>query len=513
MHNNDGASAMSRYEELKKDRQHFIDRARECSELTIPSLLPPEGFNQSSELYTPFQSVGARGVNNLASKMLLLLLPPNAPFFRLNVYGDTKKDVDASEAKSDIEKSLAEIEREVAQNIETLSLRVPTFEAIKNLIVTGNTLIHLPKKGNMRVFPLSQFVIRRDASGNLVELVIKETIHPNTLDPEIIGMINAKAGEAVKDELDVYTHSYLLPDGKYYVCQEVQGIKLPDSIGIYKAEDYPFIALRMVRQDNHDYGRSYVEEFLGDLKSLEGLSQSLVESAAASSKLVFMVRPNSTTKKRDLAQTRNGDIITGTRDDVSVLQSEKQYDLAVVEKAIQRFEERLSYAFLLHTAVQRQAERVTAEEIRYMAQQLETALGGVYSLLSQEFQLPLVRLLMKRMTSSGDIPKLPKDIKPAITTGVEALGRGNDLTKLNQFMQQVAQLAQVAPEVMQNINPNDLIKRVATSLGIDTEGLVKSEEQLAQEQEAMQQQMEQQQMMQMAQSAAPSVASNLTKPE
>ena len=79
MDNNEATSAQSRYEELKEDRQHFIDRARECSELTIPSLLPPEGFNQSSELYTPFQSVGARGVNNLASKMLLLLLPPNAP--------------------------------------------------------------------------------------------------------------------------------------------------------------------------------------------------------------------------------------------------------------------------------------------------------------------------------------------------------------------------------------------------------------------------------------------------
>ena len=57
----------------------------------------------------------------------------------------------------------------------------------------------------------------------------------------------------------------------------------------------------------------------------------------------------------------------------------------------------MSYAFLLHTAIQRDAERVTAQEIRYMAEQLETAMGGVYSLLSQEFQLPLVKILMKRM--------------------------------------------------------------------------------------------------------------------
>jgi hypothetical protein len=69
-------TAKQRYEKLQADRQHYLDRARECSELTIPTLIPDDGFESSSELYTPFQSVGARGVNNLASKLLLLLLPP-----------------------------------------------------------------------------------------------------------------------------------------------------------------------------------------------------------------------------------------------------------------------------------------------------------------------------------------------------------------------------------------------------------------------------------------------------
>ena len=71
------------YTKLEAKKEQFVDRGRECSELTIASLLPPEGFSDSSDLYTPYQSVGARGVNNLASKLLLLLLPPNEPFFRL----------------------------------------------------------------------------------------------------------------------------------------------------------------------------------------------------------------------------------------------------------------------------------------------------------------------------------------------------------------------------------------------------------------------------------------------
>jgi hypothetical protein len=79
---------------------------------------------------------------------------------------------------------------------------------------------------------------------------------------------------------------------------------------------------------------------------------------------------------------------------------------------------------------------VTAEEIRYMAQELETGYGGIYSNLSQELQLPLVSLLMDRLEKKDvNSPPLPrKYIKPAITTGLDAIGRGNDRTRLSQFL-------------------------------------------------------------------------------
>ena len=103
-------TAKQRYEKLQQDRQHYLDRARECSELTIPTLIPDDGFESSSEIYTPFQSVGARGVNNLASKLLLLLLPPNSPFFRLSLSGKTKEELEQNkELQSEVEKSLAGI--------------------------------------------------------------------------------------------------------------------------------------------------------------------------------------------------------------------------------------------------------------------------------------------------------------------------------------------------------------------------------------------------------------------
>ena len=129
-------TAKERYEAMREYRENFLNRARECSELTLPAVLPDDSMTHSSELYTPYQSVGARGVNNLASKLLLLLLPPNQPFFRLVTKGETKEQIEQTpEMKTEIERGLAKIEREVMSEIEQLAIRVPVFEALKHLII------------------------------------------------------------------------------------------------------------------------------------------------------------------------------------------------------------------------------------------------------------------------------------------------------------------------------------------------------------------------------------------
>ena len=72
-------------------------------------------FSYSNDLYQPYQSVGSRGVNNLASKLLLLLFPPNSPFFRLSVDSETKKElVNQPGLKTKIEETLANIERDTS---------------------------------------------------------------------------------------------------------------------------------------------------------------------------------------------------------------------------------------------------------------------------------------------------------------------------------------------------------------------------------------------------------------
>ena len=201
----------------------------------------------------------------------------------------------------------------------------------------------------------------------------------------------------------------------------------------------------------------------------------------------------------------NGAAVTGQADDVQTLQVNKQADMSVAQQQIGTITDRLSYAFLMNSAVQRNGERVTAEEVRYMAGELEDALGGVYSILSQEYQLPYVMRVIDRLTRQKKLPSLPKGVaKPTIVTGLEALGRGHDLSKYDLFLRALAPLG---PEVLQeHMNIGDYITRIGTALGIDLPGLVKSEEQKQAEQQAAQQAQMQAQQADMMKGAVPAIA-------
>lgn len=519
-----GLTLEQRYAQLESDRLVFLDRARRASELTLPTLVPPQSHSKSTIYYTPWQGIGARGVNNLASKLLLSLFPPNTPFFRLTADDFTMDRLAGSpDKRAIVEEGLAKIERAVQTEIESTGMRSPLFLALKHLIVAGNILLYFPKDGGVRVYRLDSYVVKRDVMGDVLEIIAKDEVSPEMLSEDDRALLGPPYEENEKDDkketyfnevreneknVKVFTH-WCREDNKWVTYQEINKKQVPGSYGTYPIDKPPMMALRWNAVDNEDYGRGYVEEYLGDLISLEGLSKAVVEASAVAAKVVFMVNPNGVTRIKDLTTAESGDVIIGKQDDVHSLQSEKQADMRIAFEAAKSIQDRLSMAFLLNSSVQRQAERVTAEEIRFMAGELEDALGGVYSVLSQELQFPMVMRLMDRLTRQKRLPPLPKGVvKPEIVTGLEALGRGHDL---NRYLTLMKVLQPLGPQIIaQFIRPNQYIRLVATSLGIDPNELVKTEEEIAQEQQQAAQMNAANQMMQLAGKAAPNLVRGLS---
>ena len=483
----DRSSIQSQYGKLELDREPYLSRARDCSELTIPTLFPALNVSAATEFPTPFQSIGARGVMNLASKLMLALFPPNAPFFRLSVDELVYKKIgEDPQQKTIIEQGLAKIEKAVMDNLEVSNDRVAVYEALKQLIVSGNVLLRLTEKG-LRVYRLNNYVVKRDPQGSILKIIIKESINTNALPAKIrSAILEGKNDEEYKDkDLELYTCVTREPKN-YRLLQEC-GKKIILNKE-YKLDNLPFIALRFNRVDGMNYGRGQCEHYLGDLKSLEGLTRAILEGSSASAKMLFMVSPNGTTRASALAKAPNGAIIEGSQSDVSVLQANKFADFRIAFEMMNRIETRLQFGFLLNASVQRQAERVTATEVSLVASELQDALGGVYGLLTTEFQLPYITAKLSQLREQKLLPNLPKDIvRPKIIVGLEALGRASDRLRLLQFMSDLA--GTLGAEVLaQHINLDDAIKKFAIANGVDIQGLMKSPDQIQQEQQQAQQQ-------------------------
>lgn len=397
--------------------------------------------------------------------------------------------------KDQIEYGLSLMETQMVKHMESMSLRPTLFEAIKQLIIAGNALLFLPPlEGGVKCYNLRDYVVERDGTGNVIQIVARDVLSRGTVPESILSMLGDADGDNknVNEKVNIYTHVYLVrgdtPEASTWESyQELGGETIAGSEQSYPFNKTPWIPIRFTKKDGESYGRSFVEDYLGDLISLENLSKAIVDMSMISAKVLYLVSPASQTNIKALAKANNGAFVRGRMEDVVPMQLNKSMDMQTVFTTAQQIESRLSYAFLLNSAVQRNGERVTAEEIRYVAGELEDTLGGVYSLLSQELQLPLVSCVFNQMQSSGALPTVNEQfakIEPTIITGVDALGRGHDLANLSQALNIMAQF----PEFMQALNVGNLATRIFTAAHIDITGLVKSPEEIAAEQQAAMQQ-------------------------
>ena len=496
--------ARSRYNKLTADRAQFLDVANKCAELTLPYLMKNEGDTAThTPLKTPWQSVGAKGVVTLASKLMLALLPPQTTFFKLQVRDDKLGEELDPQIRSELDQSFSKMERMVMDVINASNDRVAIHQAVKHLIVAGNSLIYMGKDG-LKNYPLNRFVVNRDGDGNVLEIVTKELVDRSLVEKKGItepkpnevsagGGLNGRTGSAVDEDVEVYTYVRLEKEsGRWVWHQEAFDKVIPGSRSTAPKNSSPWLPLRFNSFDGEAYGRGRVEEFLGDLKSLEALSQALVEGSAAAAKVVFLVSPSSTTKPQSLAQAGNGAIIQGRPDDVQVVQVGKTADFKTAYEMANQLGTRISEAFMVLNV--RQSERTTAEEVRLTQLELEQQLGGLFSLLTVEFLVPYLNRTLMVLQRSGQLPKLPKDIvRPQIVAGVNALGRGQDRESLIMFLQTITQA--LGPDnLMKYVDPSEAIKRLATAQGIDTLNLIKTQEQIQGEMQQAQQAAQQQEI-------------------
>lgn len=479
--------AKDRYNALTDGRKDALDRAKRCARVTIPRLYREHG-KKPDRVTTPHQGIGANCLNSLTGRLLNAMLPANASVFKLSPDMSEMQDLmeQAGIQQGELELALAEVERTAINYIETAGVRPVFAKLFQHAVFAGNGAIYLPDAGGAKFYPLTQFVVDRDGVGNILEAVFIDSIAVDKLDQSVRDELDKLAkpgGPGQAKEVNLYTWVGLSEDGtKWEVFQEAEGVRIPDSDGQYDFDACPWIILALPLPDGEDYGAGLIDDQLGDFNAAEALSKAILKGAAAAAKILWMLDPNSQMREKDITSAESGAVLRGRKEDLSAATLDKYGDMQFVRSQLADLQNRLELAYGVRTAVQRSGERVTAEEIRMMASALDETLGGVYSILAEALMQPVIRRVLRILEGSGALPELPEGvIKPRITVGTAALGRGQDMNKLVQY-------GQVAKEVLgeqgfnERIDAGEWLARLGAAADISTKGLIKTDERLAQEQ-------------------------------
>lgn len=475
--------AKKRYEALKGKRSNVLTQAREASRLTIPGLIPEEGQSDPhGATEQPYTSNGARFVNNVSAKLLLTLFPPERPFFKPAISPDVAEQMGAGLGQAN--EALATIAVQAMVIADASMARTIWMEALRHLVVAGNALVYQPDNGDqLRLWRLDQYVVVRGRNGVLREAVVRDEILPSELSEEVRTACNVEYDPAKPekdDPVELFTRVYLDGDNvRHY--EEINSVVVPGSEGSVAQKSSGWQALRWQAVPGSHYGRSYVTEYAGDFLSLEDASKSILKFAIEAARIIRLVNPNAGVDVEELAKAESGDWLHGMRDQVQTLQLEKNSDFQIVWHMAESIERRLAQAFLITTNSIRDAERVTAEEIRAIAQELEDALGGTYTVLSSEVQRPYAQRLLYILSRQGKAPPLPDSVEIKIVTGFTALGQNHESVALRTWLQAMIDIFGQG-WVAQNVDGNEVALRLGVSQGVvDVEKLLKSPDTVAKE--------------------------------
>lgn len=479
--------AARHWSELDNKRKSLLTRWERYASYTIPRICLPSQFSEKSdELKHDWQAVGAQAVNHVVNKLMLALFAPSRPFMRLELTAAARAQLAEQVDEAMIDDILGEGERKAIKHMDTRGdIRPALHLGLANLVITGNALFKFPegKDDKFRCLYCRDWAVQRSGSGEVLRLATREKYAFGELEEAVQEAYRSqRPGQKPDDEVTHYVIILRNAKGGYDLKQYINDCYLGEEFdGRYK--DYaalPYKVITWQLADNADYGSGLVEDYAGDFAATSAMSEAQVQAAILACEFRWLVNPAGFTKPEDLEESENGAALPGNEKDITPLTPGTGNNLQIITSVLESYVRRIGQGFLLATAVTRDAERVTAQEIRMQATELETSLGGAYSRIAVELQTPIAVWLLDAIDLKID----GKAINLSIVTGLDALSRSGDLDALRQALVDINSVNTLPPQAQDWLNLGAIYSTIMNGHGLPAGKYVKDAQTVAQEQQA-----------------------------
>lgn len=498
---------------LEQGKGDLLARCEQYAMWTIPSVCPMEN-EDGAEQSKGNVAIGARLVNHLANRIVDTMFPSDRPFFAITLTPDASRrltdEMDEDEEAqftAALRKATANAEEMAMRRLNLTAYRPVAVQAVQHKIVTGNALIHRNDKGDRTLYGVRDFCIVRDITGKPKKCILRDAKKYRNLTDSIKARLSAKK-PTYKDEDDVTVYTYYYwKDQKWHSVQGVDEVIIPTTRSSYRKEDVPFMALTWNLSRGESYGRGLVEDHTVLFHNIDVTTEAMIDLIGIAADLKWLVDPASGMDVDEWNNAKRGAYVPGRKDDISIPDFPKRLEIQLLGEQIAKWERDLSQAFLLNSAGVRDAERVTAEEIRFYARELESAFGGLYSKLALTWQKQEADWLISQIDFSLFSQTGVQSFEIVVTTGMESLSREGQLDNLRLAIGDLQMLDAVPEDLREVINKQKFAEFVFTNRGVKLAEFIYTEQELQAIQQAR---MAQEQQMQ-AQAGGQQVAAEAGK--
>ena len=481
--------------DMDSQKQEIVSRAeRFYAPWTLPWVFKDPGnttsLKQGPDMYV---DIGAMLVNSLAASIIDVMFPNDRPFFSLKLNQDYKTKISESENADEltgiVNKELKQLEEASLNRFNLTEYRPKALQALKLLIITGNALKYQTSENKPVIYDLNSYSVSRDYTGDIYEIIHKDTRVFSTL-PEIYQdhyLKNQPLEERHLDkQIDIYTYYRRKQDNFESIRSVGKHTYLP-SFKRYTKTDLPCIPLTWTTPYNSSYGVGLVQDSEIIFDDLNITNRSLKHLTRLMSKITVLISPESVLTKDAYTTSKHGDVLIGNPEEIGVLGMDTFNQIQALTDIRKQIEQKLNMIFLFHIGLRRDAERVTAEEIRYFASELQKGFSEFYSVVSKVWLKKEAEYLIQQNTPIGfDLLEIE------ITTGIESLSREGQVMNVMKSFEALAALAAVPPEIMQHINLKKYLEFIFRNNYVPHEEFMYTEQELQMQQQMQQEQLDQQ---------------------
>lgn len=260
----------------------------------------------------------------------------------------------------------------------------------------------------------------------------------------------------------------------YHVLKD-KGIMLREG----KFNTNPYAVARWSKISGEKYGRCPGMKALPDIKMLNKMMQTMIRAAQKTADPPMMVPDNGFLLPLKMTPGGTNIYRAGSKDKIEFLQSNSRIDIN--NEMIEQTRLRIRQAFFIDQLQLQDGPQMTATEVMQRTEEKLRTMGPILGRLNTELLRPIIDRVFDVMLRKGLFAPMPeilkgRDLDIVYVSQISKAQRASEADTLMRVIQSVAPVMQAAPQMLDNLNGDMILRYHAHIFGLAEEMLNDPEE-------------------------------------